>query len=198
MSIVTGRSDMSSLRLMMALSLVLASRLAGAQVAPYGIGRAATDSDVQAKGIAVAPDGTGLPEGHGTVQQGRAIYAARCAGCHGDHGQGIGDYPRLAGGQGTLATARPIQTVGSYWPYATTVWDYIHRAMPYDHPGTLTIDETYAVTAYVLHLNGIVRKNTNLDAKSLPAIRMPNRDGFVGDPRPDIPSRNEESGRARP
>ena len=170
------------------LALLLVAGAAAAQDSTLGIGRPASTADIAARGPLVAPDGTGLPAGRGTVAEGRVIFATRCAGCHGDHGQGIGDYPALAGGQGTLATAKPLQTVGSYWPYATTVWDYIHRAMPYTQPGTLTIDETYAVTAYVLHLNGILRAKASLDAKTLPRVRMPNRHGFVGDPRPDLPA----------
>jgi S-disulfanyl-L-cysteine oxidoreductase SoxD len=164
----------------------------------YGIGRPATPADSEAHGISVAPDGTGLPRGRGTVAEGRVLYAAQCAGCHGDRGQGVGDFAVLAGGQGTLATSKPLQTVGSYWPYATTVWSYIHRAMPYPHPGTLTVDETYAVTAYVLHLNGIVRAKAALDEKTLPRLRMPNRDGFVDDPRPDMPPPNADTVRSGP
>jgi len=111
------------------------------------------------------------------VAQGQVIYAARCAACHGTNGEkGIG--PRLAGGQGTLASKAPVLTVGSYWPYATTLYDYIHRAMPLDSPQSLTPDEVYAVTAYTLHLNGIVKADAVLDATSLAGIKMPNRDGF--------------------
>jgi mono/diheme cytochrome c family protein len=111
------------------------------------------------------------------VAQGQAIYQARCLACHGVNGE-KGTAPRLAGGQGTLATKSPVLTVGSYWPYATTLYDYIHRAMPQDSPQSLTPNEVYAVTAYTLHLNGIVKADAILDAQSLAAIRMPNRDGF--------------------
>jgi len=158
--------------------------------ARYAIGRAATEEEIAARDISVSPTGTGFPAGNGTAALGRGLYEQRCAGCHGLRGEGVGDdYPPLAGGSGTLATNNPILTVGSYWPYATTVWDYIRRAMPYETPGTLRAEEVYAITAYVLFLNGIVHEDTVLDAQSLPAVHMPNRDGFIGDPRPDIPAR---------
>ncbi|MBI3697868.1 MAG: cytochrome c, partial [Acidobacteria bacterium] len=105
-------------------------------------------------GILVAPDGTALPEGSGTAAEGREVFAARCAKCHGQKGEG-GDGPTLVGGQGTLATPKPKKTVGSYWPYATTVWDYVNRAMPFNQAGTLSHAEVYAVVAYVLYLNDI-------------------------------------------
>jgi mono/diheme cytochrome c family protein len=149
------------------------------------VGRTPTNEEIRALGVTVAPDGAGLPDGSGTAIEGRALFALRCARCHGDKGQGdVG--PALAGGQGTLATPRPRKTVGSFWPYATTVWDYVHRAMPFDAPGALTHSEVYAAVAYVLYLNEIVAENDVLNAKTLPKIRMPNRDGFVPDPRPDI------------
>jgi len=150
------------------------------------IGRPATPAEIAARDITVLPTGVGLPPGRGSAPAGRDLYAARCAACHGLRGEGQGEAPPLAGGQGSLTSREPKPTVGSYWPYATTVWDYIRRAMPYDHPGSLTPDEVYAITAYVLSLNGIVADDAILDAASLPAVRMPNRDGFVDDPRPDI------------
>jgi cytochrome c len=136
----------------------------------------------------VLPDGAGLPPGSGTPAQGKSIYLDKCSACHGDHGQGSGPLaPQLVGGVGTLKTGNPILTVGSYWPYATTVWDFIRRAMPYSRPGTLTADETYAVTAYLLSLNKIIPPSSVMNRKTLPEVRMPNRDGFVPDPRPDVP-----------
>jgi cytochrome c len=142
-----------------------------------GLGQAPTAQQIRAWDIDVRADGAGLPPGSGSVAQGQAIYTARCLSCHGVNGeQGIA--PRLAGGQGTLASKAPVLTVGSYWPYATTLYDYIHRAMPLDSPQSLTPDEVYAVTAYTLHLNGIVGADAVLDAGRLKAIRMPNRDGF--------------------
>src|SRR6476659_9969685 len=165
--------------------LVGAATLA-AQSSKYGVGQPATAEQIRNLGASVAPDGSGLPEGSGTVAAGREVYAARCASCHGVKGEGGVGAP-LVGGQGTLRTAKPFKTVGSYWPYATTVWDYINRAMPFNQPGTLRPDEVYAVAAYVLFLNDIVAEKQVIDAKSLPPIKMPNRDGFISDPRPDVP-----------
>lgn len=151
----------------------------------YGIGRAATPAEIAGWNIDIGRDGSNLPPGSGSVERGRAVFSEQCAACHGDKGQGgVGD--RLVGGQGTLATAKPIRTVGSYWPYASTLFDYIRRAMPQNAPQSLSNEDVYAVAAYVLSLNGIVPDNTVLDAKSLAAIKMPNRDGFVSDPRPDV------------
>ncbi|HEX7127490.1 MAG TPA: cytochrome c, partial [Thermodesulfobacteriota bacterium] len=116
----------------------------------------------------------------------KAIFQQQCVVCHGPSGT-EGPMDRLAGGQGSLAGDSPVKTVGSYWPYATTVFDYIRRAMPLTAPGSLTADQAYAVTAYVLFLNGIVGESDVIDAGSLPQVRMPNRDGFVPDPRPDVP-----------
>jgi cytochrome c len=158
-----------------------------AQSPPFGVGRPPTPEEIRELGSAIAPDGTGLPQGSGTVAAGRELFAAQCARCHGPGGEGdVG--PRLVGGRGTLRTPRPLKTVGSFWPYATTLWDYVNRAMPFDQPGRLTPPEVYAAVAYVLNLNGIVAADAVMDATSLPKIRMPNRDGFVADPRPDLGS----------
>lgn len=142
-----------------------------------GLGQTPSAGQIRGWDIDVRADGAGLPPGRGSVAQGQAIYAARCQACHGANGD-KGTAPRLAGGQGTLATKAPVLTVGSYWPYATTLYDYIHRAMPLDSPQSLTPDEVYAVTAYTLHLNGIVGADAVLDAASLARIAMPNRNGF--------------------
>jgi len=164
---------------------LLCAATAAAQSPRHGVGQPATAEQIRAVGASIAPDGTGLPEGSGTVAAGREIFAARCAKCHGEKAEGdVG--PRLVGGQGTLATAKPIKTVGSFWPYATTLWDYVNRAMPFNQPGLLKPPEVYAVVAYILNLNGIVASNQAMDARSLPKVRMPNRDGFVADPRPDV------------
>lgn len=167
--------------------LVLASAVPGgarAQVR-YGIGTPASPAQVAAWNIDVAPDGKNLPAGHGSVSQGHEIYDAKCSACHGLHGEGgVGD--RLSGGQGTLASATPVRTVGSYWPYATTLFDYIRRAMPLNAPQSLSNEEVYAVSGYVLFLNGLVTDDAVIDAKTLTALKMPNRDGFIGDPRPDV------------
>ena len=151
----------------------------------YGIGAAASPAQVAAWNIDVQPDGSNLPAGSGSVAQGRALYAQACASCHGQQGEGK-PMDRLVGGKGTLNSAAPVKTVGSYWPYATSVYDYIHRAMPFNAPGTLSPSDVYAATAYLLYMNGIVPENAVLDARTLPQVRMPNQDGFTGpDPRPD-------------
>jgi len=153
------------------------------QNAVDAIGTPISDADLSAWNIDIAPDGRGLPPGSGDVAMGGRIFAEKCAACHGANGEGvIGD--QLIGGHGTLASANPKRTVGSYWPYATTLFDYIRRAMPYNAPQSLSADEAYAVSAWILNRNGIVPDDARLDAHSLAAIRMPNRDGFVPDPRP--------------
>jgi len=147
----------------------------------YDFGRPAMIEEIKLWDIDVRPDGKGLPEGSGTVAHGKSVYEENCEACHGPNGQG-GIKDRLAGGQGSLATENPIKTVGSYWPYATTLFDYIHRAMPYQAPGSLSVDDTYAVAAYILNLNGILSSDGTLDRNTLPAIKMPNREGFIPDP----------------
>lgn len=154
--------------------------LSSAPQVPDGhIGRVATPGEIRASDIDVLPDGTGLPPGEGDAATGRLVFIGKCARCHGSEGEGNDHYPRLVGGAGTLGTSAPALTVGSYWPYATTLWDYIHRAMPYPQPGSLTARETYAVTAYILFKNGIVREHELLNAQSLPQVKMPNRTGFI-------------------
>jgi mono/diheme cytochrome c family protein len=150
------------------------------------VGRPASEAEIAARDVSVFPDGAGLPRGHGTAREGKLVFAAQCAACHGATGEGRDDYPALVGGRGTLTTSAPVLTVGSYWPHATTVWDYIHRAMPYVAPGTLRPDDVYALTAFLLHANGIVREDEVLDERTLPLVAMPNRGGFVPDPRPDV------------
>jgi mono/diheme cytochrome c family protein len=155
----------------------------------FGVGRAPTPKELEAIDIDVTPDGRGLPPGSGTATRGKEVYASRCLICHGPTGV-EGPQDVLVGGQGTLVTAaavtRPLKTVGSYWPYATTLWDYVRRAMPFDHPGTMATDDVYAATAYLLFLNHIVGENDVLTDQTLPQVKMPNRDGFVPDPRPDV------------
>jgi mono/diheme cytochrome c family protein len=150
-------------------------------VLAYDFGRAATPQEIKLWDIDVRPDGQGLPEGSGTAARGKAVYEENCEVCHGPNGQG-GIKDRLVGGQGTLATDRPIKTIGSYWPYATTLFDYIRRAMPYTAPGTLSNDDTYALAAYLLSLNGILPADAKVDKASLPNVKMPNRDGFIPEP----------------
>jgi mono/diheme cytochrome c family protein len=164
-----------------ALAAVLALLAGGAAAdPPFGFGRPATPQDIAAANIDVHPDGTGLPPGRGSVEQGAELYASTCAACHGEKGEKpLSSLLRLVGGQGTLATAKAVETVGSYWPYATTLFDYIRRTMPFSAPQSLTSDQIYAVTAYLLYLNGIVPAGAVLDATTLPQVKMPNRDGFV-------------------
>jgi cytochrome c len=144
----------------------------------YGFGRQATPQEIAGWDIDVSPSGAGLPPGHGDVGQGEAVFVAKCASCHGRHGEGK-PMVRLVGGVGTLRDKKPVKTVGSFWPYATTLFDYVRRAMPLNAPQSLNPDEVYAVSAYVLFLNGIIPQNTTLDANTLAKIKMPNRDGFV-------------------
>ena len=152
-----------------------------------GLGRAATDEEVKGWNIDVPVDGEDAPAGSGTAADGEPIYDRACATCHGTFGEGKGRYPALMGGQGSLDTSNPEKTVGSYWPYATTLWDYIHRTMPFGNAQSLSNDQTYAITAYVLYLNDIIGYEEKLNADNIAEVEMPNRDGFVRpDPRPDI------------
>jgi cytochrome c len=146
-------------------------------------GQPLTPVDVVPWDISIGPDGAGLPPGSGTAVQGETVFATKCQACHGAKGVG-GPNDTLVGGAGTLAGDKPLKTVGSYWPYATTLFDYVRRAMPWDHPKSLTSDEVYAVSAYILNLNGIIGPDDVLDAQSLPKLKMPNREGFIPFPRP--------------
>jgi cytochrome c len=157
-----------------------ASPAAARKPAPKGpgLGVPATAAQVESADISIGPDGEGLPPGSGTPAQGEAIYSTKCVACHGLQGAGtVND--RLVGGQGTLTSPTPIKTIGSYWPYATTVFDYVRRAMPYPAPHSLTDSEVYALTAYLLSLNGVIGKDAVMDAKTLPQVRMPNRSNFI-------------------
>jgi cytochrome c len=154
----------------------------------YGIGRVATPEEIAGWNIDVDRDGNNLPAGSGSVEHGHAVFDQQCASCHGARGEG-GVADRLVGGQGTLATPKPIKTVGSYWPYAPTLFDYIRRAMPQNAPQSLDNDDVYAVSGYILSLNGLLPPDALVDAKALRAIKMPNRAMFVGDPRPDVKDR---------
>jgi cytochrome c len=142
------------------------------------LGRVATPQEVAAWDISIPPSGAGLPAGSGTAKQGEAVYVAQCQACHGSKGVGKPADP-LVGGIGSLATADPVRTVGSFWPYAATLFDYTRRAMPPTKPLSLSSDEVYAVTAYLLYLNGIIGENAEMNAKTLPQVKMPNRDGFI-------------------
>ena len=168
-----------------------------AQMPTYGVGRAPTAEEVKVWDLTIPPDGQGLPPGRGTALLGKPVYAERCASCHGENGEDP-KYRALAGGRGPLTSAelsenldwllgsKPVLTIGRFWPYATSLWGYINRAQPFDEPGSLTHDQVYAVTAYLLYLNGIIGEADVLDASTLPAVKMPNRNGFVPDSRPDV------------
>ena len=157
-------------------AFTLASQ-APAQEGP-GLGVEASAAEVAAWDISVGPDGAGLPAGSGTALTGAPVYAAKCLVCHGAEGGGRPN-DRLVGGHGTLDQAAPVKTIGSYWPYATTVFDYIRRAMPYLQPQSLTNDDVYALTAYILFLNGIVAEDDSMSARTLPEVQMPNQTSFI-------------------
>ena len=144
----------------------------------YGFGRPASAAEIAGWDLDVRPDGTGLPEGHGSVAEGQAIYDAKCASCHGTFGEST-DYMAIAGGVGSLASDSPMRTTGSKLNYATTLFDYIRRAMPFQQPESLTNDEVYALTAFLLAKNGIIRERDEMNARTLAKVRMPNREGFI-------------------
>ena len=160
-----------------------ASLVACAAQAPSrqpAFGAAVSAEEIARWDISIPPSGAGLPAGSGTAKQGAAVYGAKCLACHGEKGAGK-PADVLVGGIGSLATARPVRTVGSYWPYATTLFDYVRRAMPITNPLSLSDDEVYAVSAYVLFLNGIVGEDAVMNAQTLPQVKMPNRDGFASE-----------------
>jgi S-disulfanyl-L-cysteine oxidoreductase SoxD len=169
--------------------LALPAAAAETQKLRYGFGSPATQDEV-ARFFAIPPDGRGLPPGSGTAAQGAKVYAEQCAACHGERlegnpAPGIGG-DRLLGGRGTLASKAPVKTVESYWPHATTLFDYVKRAMPFSAPGSLKDDEVYGVVAYILSEAKIIQPTDTLDARTLPKVVMPNRDGFEPDPRPEL------------
>jgi S-disulfanyl-L-cysteine oxidoreductase SoxD len=149
----------------------------------YGLGRAALPEEIAAWNLDVHPDGTGLPDGQGDAIVGEEIFAAKCAACHGDFAEGIGNWPKLAGGMDTLDHEDPLKTVGSYWPYLSTSFDYIRRSMPYGNAGTLTADETYAIVAYILYSNDLIEDDFVLSKETFLDVKMPNADGFILDDR---------------
>ena len=156
----------------------------------YGFGTAPTEMELKMAVFAWPADGRNLPPGKGTYEEGKSVYAEKCSACHGQSLEGIpkpgvgGD--KLIGGRGSLVGGKPVKTIESYWPYATTIFDYVKRAMPFNAPGSLSDNEVYAVTAFILGEANIIEKNQVIDAKSLPTIEMPNRNGFIPDPRPDV------------
>ena len=157
-----------------------------AQTPTYNLGRTPTPEQIRAWDFAIGPAGKELPPGRGTAKEGAKIYAQKCAACHGPTGAegeppptGRRMAPPLVGGNGTLNTDRPVKTIGSYWPFATTIWDYTYRTMPLFEEGSLSAEEVYALTAFLLYRNGIIQESDVMDAKSLPKVQMPNRNGFV-------------------
>ena len=153
----------------------------------YNIGKLATKIEVAGWDIDVRPDGVGAPKGSGNAIDGEEIYVNRCAACHGDFGEGVDRWPALVGGDGTLASHDPEKTTGSYWPYASTIFDYVYRSMPFGEAQTLTHDETYKIVAYLLNMNEIIDEDFILSEKNIGKIKMPNASGFtLPDPRPDV------------
>ena len=147
------------------------------------IGRLALPEEIAAWSVAVRPDGQGLPEGQGSAADGEMIFSDHCASCHGEFAEGVDNWPALAGGEGTLTHDRPVKTVGSYWPHLSTVWDYVHRSMPFGSAQTLDADQTYAIVAYILYSNGIVDQDFVLNRDNFDSVVMPNADGFSVDNR---------------
>ena len=154
------------------------------------VGRVATPDEIQSWDIDVRPDGVGAPAGSGTPEMGETVYIEKCAACHGDFGEGAGRYPVLVGGHGTLREPRPEKTIGSYWPYASTIFDYIKRAMPFGEAQSLTDDEVYSLTAYLLYMNQILDWEATVSAENIGTIEMPNMTQFFIDPRPDAQPKN--------
>ena len=176
-----------TVRLIVSLFVGLVSPAVAAPPAP-DFGTPIRPADLAGE-VSIPPSGAGLPAGHGTAAEGALVYAGRCAACHGDKLQGVKATggPALVGGRGTLTTKTPIKTVESNWPYATTLFDYVKRAMPFNAPGSLSDDQVYAVIAYILARDKIVAPDAMMNATSLPKVRMPNLHGFVPDPRPGAP-----------
>ena len=169
-------------------NLVLGIALGGSVMTPalaegLGLGRAALPEEIAAWDLDVSPDGTGLPVGSGSVEDGEMLFSDNCASCHGEFAEGVDNWPKLAGGDGTLAMKDPVKTVGSYWPYLSTVWDYAHRSMPFGDAQTLSVDDTYAIVAYILYSNTIVEDDFVLSNENFLEVEMPNKDGFIVDDR---------------
>jgi S-disulfanyl-L-cysteine oxidoreductase SoxD len=159
--------------------MVLATCVTGLAQSRFNVGSTPSPEEIKAMDGLVGPSGKGLPPGSGTATDGAKIYAQRCAPCHGRNGEGGRNLgPRLVGGKGSLTTPEPVRTVGSSYPFATTLWTYINRSMPENKPGSLTADEVYALSAFLLFRNEIIQESDVLDAKTLPKIQMPNRNGF--------------------
>jgi cytochrome c len=168
-------------RLLLSLGLVLLSTPAMSE--KLGLGRPALPEEVAAWDVAVLPDGKGLKPGSGDVLTGEEVFGEKCAVCHGEFAEGLDSWPVLSGGDGTLTDRRPVKTIGSYWPHLSTVWDYVHRSMPFGEAQTVTVDETYAITAFLLYSNGLVDGGCTLSDKNFTEVTLPNADGFYPDDR---------------
>lgn len=166
-----------------ALAALIAGMAGSALAGDFGLGRPATSEEVAAWDLDVSPDGEGLPEGSGDVMTGEELFSERCAACHGEFAEGVDNWPELAGGEGTLADKDPLKTVGSYWPYLSTTWDYVHRSMPFGAAQTLEPDEVYAMVAYILYSNDLVDDDFVLSKDTFLDVEMPNADGFIVDDR---------------
>ena len=160
---------------------------------PFNLGRVALPSEVSGWDIDVRPDGKGAPIGFGNAFDGEEIYTERCASCHGDFGEGLDRWPELIGGEDTLDTHDPLKTTSSYWPYASILFDYIYRAMPFGEAQSLSFDETYQIVAYLLYMGDVIDEDFELSHLNIGDVKMPNRNGFLlPDPRPDVFPLNEE------
>lgn len=173
-------------KLLLGSALAFATLAAPAFADKLGLGRTALPEEIAAWDVAVLPDGTGLREGSGDVATGEEVFANQCASCHGDFAEGIDSWPVLAGGIGSLTDPRPVKTVGSYWPYLSTVYDYVHRSMPFGAAQTVSVDETYAIVAYILYSNGLVEDDFVLTHENFTEIKLPNADGFRPDDRAEV------------
>lgn len=174
-----------SLKFVLCLLLGGASPAAIAGEKTLGLGRPALPEEINAWNIDVRPDGQGLPPGKGSAAAGETLFLGRCAVCHGEFGEGAGRWPQLAGGTGTLTSDKPEKTVGSFWPYLSTVYDYTRRTMPFGDAQSLTPDETYALVAYLLSMNDLVPKDFELSDKNFTSVRLPNEKAFYADDRPE-------------
>ena len=173
--------------------LVLTSAPALPADRPFNLGKIATAEEVAGWDIDVRPDGLGAPVGMGNAVDGEEVYADLCAACHGDFGEGVDRWPELVGGEGSLGTHDPLKTTGSYWPYASTLYDYVYRAMPFGESQSLSYDETYQIVAFLLYMNDIIEDDFDVSQENIGSIEMPNRDGFfMPDPRPDAQAVNAE------
>lgn len=177
---------MSKFRDLLIGTAIAATLASPALAEKVGLGRPALPEEVAAWDTDVSPDGTGLPVGSGDVLTGEELFSANCAVCHGEFGEGVDNWPKLAGGQGTLADADPLKTVGSYWPHLSTAWDYVNRSMPFGNAQTLQTDEVYAIVAYILYSNDLVDEDFVLSNENFLSVEMPNKDGFIVDDRDTV------------